>query len=198
MSLVSITWNYVQEQWSETSLRDWGLPLYVLIRMRYRPSTRSGIRVTDADRSGILRSAYIRLLLLLGSNLSVFWSNLRIRHSQNHPFLSNYRLLLGHDVIGVQSWPLIEKITPSKIHVLPMLLTQVNQRFHCLVGISLYPTIQKYAIKKQERKKQMLHNWLSNPYISYLFCKRKKVTRRSLCNFSSECFNIKFFNLMTG
>lgn len=157
--------------------------------MRYCLNTGSGIRVTDADRSRVLGSAYIRPLLLLGSNLSIFWSNLRIRHSQSHPFLSNYCRLLGHDVIGVQSWPLIEKITPSKIRVLPMLLTQVNQRFHCLVGTPLYPIIQKYAIKRQERKKRMLHNWLSNPYILYLFCKRKKVTRRSSWKLSQWVFN---------
>jgi len=166
--------------------------------MWYRPSARSGIRVMDADRSGVLRSAYIRLLLLLGSNLSMFWSSLRIRPSQNHPFLSNYCLLLGHDVIGVRSWPLIEKITPFKIRVLPMLLTQVNQRFHCLVGIPLYAIIQKYAIKKQKRKRHVLHNWLSNLYILYLFCKRKKVTRRSSCEPSQWVIQRQIENSITG
>ena len=186
IDLMSITWSYVQEQWSGTGLQSQGL-----IRMGHRRNTRSATRVTGANRNGLSKSAYIRLPLLLVSNLSMFWFNLKIRHSQNHPFLSNWCLLLDHDVLGVQLWPLIGKTTPSKICVSLIPLTQVNQNFHYLVGIPPSSIIWKYAIKNQERKKRVLHNWLLNPYTSYLFFKLKKVIRHSSCKFSSEWFNVK-------
>ena len=180
IDLMSITWSYVQEQWSGTGLQSQGL-----IRMGHRRNTRS------ANRNGLSKSAYIRLPLLLVSNLSMFWFNLKIRHSQNHPFLSNWCLLLDHDVLGVQLWPLIGKTTPSKICVSLIPLTQVNQNFHYLVGIPPSPIVWKYAIKKQERKKRVLHNWLLNLYTSYLFFKLKKVIRHSSCKFNNEWFNVK-------